>query len=191
MLIRSISDLRGIVGEPNGLTAEIVTRYAAAFARYRDFKGTVALGYDGRAGGRAFYDIALQALVTSGCDVFALGMVPTPTVMFAAETKPEIVGGIIITASHNPGEWNGMKFIAETGLFLDAEENKTLWNIVDSTRPESVPAADFGEVIDGRDYAAQHIQAVLDIPFVDPGKIAERNFRIALDTVNASGSNIL
>lgn len=191
MLLRSISGLRGIVGAADGLKAEVITRYAAAFARYHDFKGTVAVGYDGRMGGSQFYDIAIQALITSGCDVFALGMVPTPTVMFAVETKPEIVGGIIITASHNPGEWNGMKFIAETGLFLDAEENKTLWDIVDSVSPESVSAEDFGEMIDGRDYMEQHIQAVLGIPFVDREKIAKRNFRIALDCVNASGSRIL
>ena len=68
------------------------------------FQGTVAIGYDGRLGGDRFYEIAIDALITSGCDVFALGMVPTPTVMMAVETKPEIVGGIIITASHNPGE---------------------------------------------------------------------------------------
>ena len=190
MLIRSISGLRGIVGAPDGLSAEIVARYAASFARYNDFKGTVAIGYDGRLGGARFYEIATQALITSGCDVLALGMVPTPTVMMAAEVKPEIVGGIIITASHNPGEWNGMKFIAETGLFLDAEQNKVLWDIVNSGETQSVPPEDYGEVIDGRDFVEQHIQAVLDIPFVDRAKIAERNFRVVLDCVNASGSFI-
>ncbi len=191
MLIRSISGLRGIVGAPDGLSADEVTRYAASFARYHDFKGTIAIGYDGRFGGESFYRIAIDALVTSGCNVFALGMAPTPTVMFAVETKPEIVGGIIITASHNPSEWNGMKFIAETGLFLDGEENRVLWDIVDTTKPESVPPEDFGDVIDGRDFAEQHIQAVLDIPFIDQEKIARRNFRIVLDCVNASGSHIL
>jgi phosphomannomutase len=191
MLLRSISGLRGIVGAPGGLSAEVVTRYVSSFARYHDCKGTIAIGYDGRLGGEEFYKIAVDALVTSGCDVFALGMVPTPTVMFAVETKPELVGGIIITASHNPGEWNGMKFIAETGLFLDADENKVLWDIVDTGQFEAVPAIEFGEITDGRDLVEQHIQAVMDIPFVDRAKIAERNFRIVLDCVNASGSRIL
>ncbi|HEY3876745.1 MAG TPA: phosphoglucosamine mutase [Candidatus Kapabacteria bacterium] len=197
MIIRSISGLRGIVGAADGLTAEVVARYAAAFARYHDGRGTVAIGYDGRLGGATFYDIAIQTLVASGCDVFAMGMVPTPSVMFAVETKPEMVGGIIITASHNPGEWNGMKFIAETGFFLDAAENKALWQIVDG-RPSillekdvGISPIEFGEITDGRDYAEQHIQAVLDIPFVDRGKIAQRNFRVVLDCVNASGSRIL
>lgn len=190
MLIRSISGLRGIVGAEDGLSAETVARYAASFARYNDFKGTIAIGYDGRLGGARFYEIAIDALVTSGCDVLALGMVPTPTVMMAAEIKPEVVGGIIITASHNPGEWNGMKFISQAGLFLDAEENKVLWDIVDSGETQSVPAEDYGEVIDGRDFVEEHIRAVLSIPFVLREKIAERNFRVVLDCVNASGSFI-
>ncbi len=188
MLIRSISGLRGIVGAEHGLSAEIVARYAASFARYNDFKGTVAIGYDGRLGGAQLYEIATEALVTSGCDVLALGMVPTPTVMMAAEVRPEVVGGIIITASHNPGEWNGMKFISQAGLFLDAEQNNVLWDIVDSGVTQSVPVEEYGDVIDGRDFVEQHIQAVLDIPFVDRAKIAERNFRVVLDCVNASGS---
>jgi len=110
--------------------------------------------------------------------------------MFAVEMRPEVVGGIIITASHNPGEWNGMKFIAQTGFFLDAEENRTLWDIVDSAELQPVPAVDFGEVVDGREAINDHIQAVLDIPFVDREKIAKRNFRVVLDAVNASGSFI-
>lgn len=190
MLIRSISGLRGIVGAEHGLSAEIVACYASSFARYNDFKGTVAIGYDGRVGGARFYEIAIDALVTTGCDVLALGMVPTPTVMMVAEIKPEIVGGIIITASHNPGEWNGMKFISQAGLFLDAEENKVLWDIVDSGETQSVPTEEYGEVIDGRDFVEQHIQAVLDIPFVNRASIAERDFRVVLDSVNASGSFI-
>jgi phosphomannomutase len=83
-----------------------------------------------------------------------------------------------------------MKFLTQTGLFLDAEENRTLWDIFDTGQPQPVPAEDFGDIIDGRDRVEDHIQAVLNIPFVDREKIAERNFRIVLDCVNASGSLI-
>jgi len=191
MLLRSISGLRGTVGEDlPGLTAEIVARYAASFAEYNDYSGTVAVGYDGRLGGVRFYEICIQTLVTCGCDVLALGMVPTPTVAMAVELGADVVGGIIITASHNPGEWNGMKFLAQTGLFLDAEENRTFWDIFDTSDPQSANAEEFGDVIDGRDRVEDHIQAVLSIPFVDPEKIAKRNFRVVLDCVNASGSRI-
>ena len=191
MLLRSISGLRGTVGADDaGLTADIVAKYAASFARYNDHKGTVAVGYDGRLGGSRFYDICIQTLITCGCDVLALGMAPTPTVMMAVEIKPEVVGGIIITASHNPQEWNGMKFIAQTGLFMDADENRTLWDILDTTSPQPVPPVDFGEVVDGRGFLEEHIEAVRNIPFVDRDAIAKRNFRVVLDCVNASGSHI-
>ncbi|MDP4200214.1 MAG: phosphoglucosamine mutase [Bacteroidota bacterium] len=188
MLLRSISGLRGTVGE--GLTAEVVARYAASFAAFNDNKGTVAVGYDGRLGGAAYYDICCQTLVSCGCDVLSIGMAPTPTVMMAVETKPEVAGGIIITASHNPQEWNGMKFIAQTGLFLDAGENARLWEIVDDESPQSVAPDEVGQIIDGRDFIEEHIQAVLDIPYVDREKIARRNFKVVLDCVNASGSFI-
>jgi phosphomannomutase len=109
----------------------------------------------------------------------------------AAENRAEIVGGISITASHNPGQWNGMKFIASTGLFFDAKENKTLWDIVDTSSPQPVPVIEFGELVDGRDFIEDHLEAVLAIPFIDREKIAQRNFRIVLDAVNASGSRVL
>ena len=192
MLIRSISGLRGTVGENDkGLSAEVVARYAASFAEYHDYKGTIAVGYDGRLGGVRFYELCIQTLITCGCDVLALGMVPTPTVQMAAEYGADVVGGISITASHNPGEWNGMKFLQTTGLFFDAEENRVLWDIIDSGSPQPVSAENFGDVIDGRDFIDSHLQAVLDIPFIDREKIAQRNFRIVLDAVNASGSRVL
>ena len=192
MLLRSISGLRGTVGEDdNGFSAEVVARYAASFAEYHDYKGTVAVGYDGRLGGERFYELCIQTLITCGCDVLALGMVPTPTVQMAAEHGPEVVGGISITASHNPGQWNGMKFIQTTGLFLDAEENRVLWDIVDSDTRHCVPVEDFGEIIDGRDQIEDHLQAVLDMEFVKREAIAQRNFRIVVDAVNASGSRVI
>src|SRR5438046_685255 len=166
MLLRSISGFRGTVGaDETGLTADIVAKYAASFARYNNHKGTVAVGYDGRLGGLRFYDICVQTLLTCGCDVLALGMAPTPTVMMAVETKPEVVGGMIITASHNPQEWNGMKFIAQTGLFLDAEQNKALWDILDTGSPQPVSPMDFGDIVDGRGFLEEHIEAVRNIPF--------------------------
>ncbi len=191
MLLRSISGLRGTVGtDDSGLSAEVVARYAASFARYNDNKGTVAVGYDGRLGGVHFYELCIQTLASCGCDVMALGMVPTPTVQMAAEFKLDVVGGISITASHNPGEWNGMKFIAGTGLFLDADENKRLWDIYDSSSAQPVIAEEFGDVIDGRNFIDEHLQAVLDIPFVKRERIAKKSFRVVLDAVNASGSVI-
>lgn len=189
MFIRSISGLRGTVGvDAQGLTAEVISRYAASFARYHDNKGTIAVGYDGRVGGRVFYDLCLAALRMSGCDVLALGMVPTPTVQMAVELRSEVVGGVSITASHNPAEWNGMKFLAETGLFLDADENRALWKIIDSGDPGPVDALEFGEYFDGDSIKREHVTAVLGIPFLNIEKIRARKLRVVLDAVNGSGS---
>lgn len=191
MIIRSISGLRATVGtDQSGLTAELVARYASSFATSLGNKGIVAIGYDGRKGGDLFYSVAKSALRSSGCDVLALGMVPTPTVQMAAEQRSDVFGGIAITASHNPGEWNGMKFIAGTGLFLDAEENQVLWKILDEGTAVTVENTRFGTVLDGISVIDRHIQSVLEIPFIDRAKIAARKFRVVLDAVNASGSVI-
>jgi phosphomannomutase len=189
LLIRSISGLRGTVGvERLELTAEVVARYAASFARYHGNKGTIAVGYDGRVGGSVLYELCIAVLRSSGCHVLALGMVPTPTVQMAVEFRPEAVGGISITASHNPAQWNGMKFIAESGLFLDAGENTQLWDIVDEGQAGPVDAVKFGEFADGSWLREDHVRAVLAIPMLDVAKIGRKKLRVVLDAVNASGS---
>lgn len=190
MLIRSISGLRGIVGVPGGLSAEVVSRYAVSFATYNRNKGTIALGYDGRFGGELFYRIAMEALRSAGCDVLALGVVPTPTVQMATEHEGGVVGGIAITASHNPSEWNGMKFIAETGMFLNAEENAQLWHILDNTGGTTAPVGSFGNVKDGAHVVQKHIERVAEIPYIDTAKIKAKKFKVVLDAVNASGSRV-
>jgi phosphomannomutase len=153
-------------------------------------KGTIALGYDGRRGGDLFYRLCAEAIRLSGCDVLMLGMVPTPTVQMATEHEDGVVGGIAITASHNPAEWNGMKFIAGSGMFLDADENRALWEILDNGTHRIVQAHQFGRVLDGASVVQKHLDAVVKIPFIDVAKIRARKFRVVLDAVNASGSYV-
>lgn len=187
MLIRSISGLRGLTDTPNGLTAEVIRLYAASFATICH-KGVVAVGYDGRRGGKEIYDLVCNTLTEYGCDVFALGMVPTPTVMFEVENDISIHGGISVTASHNGQEWNGMKFIAASGLFLDKEQNEALWAIIDSNSPKESDTK--GSITIREDIEEKHIRSILEIPFLDVEKIKARKFKVVLDTVNASGSSI-
>ena len=187
MLIRSISGLRGLTDVPNGLTTEVVRLYAASFAAYCH-KGIVAVGYDGRQGGKDIYDFVCKTLNEYGCDVFALGMVPTPTVMFEVENDISIHGGISVTASHNGQAWNGMKFIASSGLFLDKEQNESLWAIIDTNSPKQSNTT--GSITVREDIIDKHINSILAIPFIDVEKIRSRNFKVVLDTVNASGSFI-
>lgn len=189
MLIRSISGLRGLTTGHEGLTDEVVHTYAAAFAAFSGNDGIVAVGYDGRHGGQRLYDLVTEVLIHKGCDVMALGMVPTPTVMFAVEKNSTVRGGISITASHNGQEWNGMKFIAATGLFLDQAENERLWSVVDTKKQSPGPRR--GELINGEHFVHEHLDSILSIPFLNLAAIADREFRIVFDAVNASGSRIL
>lgn len=187
MLIRSISGLRGLTDVPNGLTTDVVRLYAASFATYCH-KGIIAVGYDGRQGGKDIYDFVCKTLTEYGCHVFALGMVPTPTVMFEVENDISIHGGISVTASHNGQAWNGMKFIAASGLFLDKEQNESFWEIIDSNSPKESDTK--GSITIREDIEEKHIRSILEIPFLDVEKIRARNFKVVLDTVNASGSFI-
>jgi len=118
--IISISGIRGVFGE--SLTPENIIKFTTAFARYIKNK-RIVIGRDGRLHGDIIEKIIEANLLFNGCEVINLGIAPTPTVSLAVETlKAE--GGIAITASHNPQQWNGMKFINSKGIFLDADENK-------------------------------------------------------------------
>jgi phosphomannomutase len=186
LLIRSISGLRGLTAPANGLTDDTLRLYAASFASYLGNQGIVALGFDGRKGGEQLYELTMETLLTSGCDVLSLDMVPTPTVMFAVEKNADVKGGISITASHNGQEWNGMKFIASSGLFLDQSQNESLWKIVDSRSAK--PSANRGKAHEGEQAILAHIDSIVHIPFLAKENIRERKFKVVLDAVNASGS---
>src|SRR5512135_1633052 len=137
-LMVSISGIRGIVGST--LTPDVIVRYAAAFGEYCRIHAavtpTVVLGRDGRITGSSVADLVSSTLIAKGVNVLAIGICPTPTVQIAVE-KTGAAGGIAVTASHNPMEWNGLKFMASTGMFLDAEENRKFWSL--STAEQTYP----------------------------------------------------
>ena len=180
--------MRGLTAAHDGLTDEAVHAYASAFAAVAGNDGLIAVGYDGRHGGKRLYDFVTQVLTHNGCDVLALGMVPTPTVMFAVEKNATVRGGISITASHNGQEWNGMKFVASTGLFLDQQENERLWKLVDAKPSDK--SYKRGEIVSAEYLVGEHIESVLAIPFLNVKAIAAREFRVVFDAVNGSGSYI-
>lgn len=168
------------------LIPETVATYASAFAVWCD-GGPVVLGYDGRPHGHILSDVARAALQCSGVDVLELGMVPTPTVQLMTEHS-EARGGIAVTASHNPAQWNGLKFLGSDGVFLDAEQNSALFALADAGERLRTEWNALGALLPVEDAVQQHIERVLAIPFLDLPAIRSRRLRVAVDAVNASGS---
>jgi len=191
-LMISISGIRGIVGE--SLTPEVIIRYAAAFSSYckqrsPDAPPTVVIGRDGRVSGRFLAETVAATLQATGLHLRNLGVCPTPTVQLAVE-RGGAAGGISITASHNPIQWNGLKFIGANGMFLDGEENRELLALADRA-PVYAPWNKLGQYADDRSWLRRHIEAVLDLPYLDLESIRSRKFRVVLDCVNAAGGAII
>ena len=188
-LMVSVSGIRGRVG--GGLTPEIVARYAAGFGAWVRARGdrTVVVGRDSRVSGPMFHRVVLSALESVGIDAIDVGMVPTPTIQLAVEHH-HAGGGLAITASHNPVEWNALKFIGPSGLFLDANDGAAMRAIADG----EIPRADWSELgtvrIDA-DAVARHLNAVLSLPFIDVAGLRRRRFRVALDCAHGAGAVIM
>ena len=186
----SVSGVRGRVGD--GLTPEIVARFAAGFgawarSRVGDSSANpkIVVGRDSRVSGPMFHRVVLSALQSVGCDVIDVGMVPTPTVQLAVEHH-HAAGGLAITASHNPIEWNALKFISSSGLFLDAAESAEMRAVVDGEIPR-VTWDKLGVVDSDPGAIARHQNMILALPFLDVDGIRRRQFHIALDCVRGAG----
>ena len=186
-LMTSISGVRGIVGKT--LTPEVAVQYASAFAEYAN-RGAILLGRDGRLTGRIIANIVSSTLLWMGCDVIAIGVCPTPTLIFAA-TRSRASGGIAVTASHNPIEWNGLKFIGAGGMFLSAQDYKRLTKIIKDKNPQYVEGHQLGKHLADDSYLQMHLEGVLAIKYLDLQAIRSRKFTVVLDCINAAGGMIL
>jgi phosphomannomutase len=188
-LIRSVSGLRGVVG--SDLTTDVVRRYATAFGDLLRERGgrVVAVARDSRQSGPAFAAAAAEALAACGIDVVDLGMVPTPTAQMAVEAM-NLAGGIVVTASHNPVEWNALKFMGPGGRFLTRSDAETLYARVDAARADR-RAKERGVV--RRDDAAveRHLGRLLGLPWLDFGGVRGRRFTVALDCVRGAGATAM
>lgn len=186
-LMVSISGVRGIVGE--SLTPDVVVQYASAFAEFCG-RGTIVLGRDGRITGKIITHLTSSTLLAAGCDVIAIGICPTPTVQLAVE-QSGAVGGVVVTASHNPMQWNGMKFIGNRGMFLDAAENQKLWDIAARNKGQFARWEKLGKHIADNSFLQKHITTVLSLPYINPESIKQRKFKVVVDCINASGGMIV
>ncbi len=185
-LMVSISGIRGVVGD--SLTPETIVKYISAYAAYCH-RGHIIIGRDGRVTGKNIADIVTSTLLQMGCDVTDIGICPTPSVALAVE-KFRAVGGISITASHNPMMWNGLKFFASTGLFLDPDENRKFWQLAESLSAY-VPWDKQGTYNRNDTFLDEHVNEVTSLSYIDVDKIRHRKFKIVLDCVNAAGGIIV
>lgn len=185
--IRSISGLRATLGD--GLKPTILSDYAEAFHQYLG-DGPIVIGNDGRPSGKWIESVIAGALSSCGREVILLGTVPTPTVQFITEVS-NAAGGICVTASHNPGNWNGLKFLNNKGIFLDKDENESFWSNLEkesvlSTDPTAFKINSYDTAIE------EHINSILNLKLLHSnnliGKIIEKKYKVVVDAVNASGS---
>ena len=183
----SISGIRGIVG--SSLIPETIVKYTSAFAEYCK-RGRIVIGRDGRITGKPIAHIVSSTLLSMGCDVVAIGTCPTPTIQLAVE-RSKAAGGISITASHNPLIWNGLKFLDSTGLFLDAEQNRDFWAIADSPNRTYALWDKMGRHTPAEEFVDDHIQAILDLPYLNLRGLRKRRFKVVADCVNAAGAVIV
>ncbi len=182
-LMMSVSGIRGIVGET--MTPELILKVGSAFAKYTN-KGTIVIGRDSRPTGQAISESIGSVLVLSGCDVVDLGIVPTPTVQLMVE-ELQANGGIVISASHNPVEWNAFKLINNKGTFLNSKEINRFFSLMDADfRYEKWDK--IGSIIHNDKSEGIHIKKVLDVVF--SSKIKKKRFKVVLDSVNGAGSKI-
>jgi len=186
-LMVSVSGVRGRVGE--ALTPEIVAQFAAGFGAWAlaraGGKAQIVVGRDSRVSGPMFQPVVHAALQSVGCDVLDIGMVPTPTVQLAVEHH-HAAGGLAITASHNPIEWNALKFIGPSGLFLDGEEAADMRKVVEGKIPRATWDK-LGVVAKDQDAARDHIEKILALPFLNVDGIRKRGFKVGLDCVRGAG----
>jgi len=182
-LIFSISGLRGIVGD--GLTPELVVKYSSAFG-YTS-KGKIVIGRDTRNTGEMIKNLVISSLVATGCEVIDLGICPTPTVELAVlDLKAQ--GGIVITASHNPIEWNALKFINPEGMFITEQEKNRIEKLVQNQKMKFAPWDKIGKVSKDSYQIEKHINKISNLNLVNKDKIREKKFKVVIDCVNGAGS---
>lgn len=190
-LIKSISGIRGTIGgiAGNGLTPIDIVKFTAAYGSWviqnTNIK-KIVLGRDARISGDMVNNLVTGTLQGLGIEVIDLGLSTTPTVEIAVPME-KAGGGIILTASHNPKQWNALKLLNEKGEFISDENGKEVLDMAEKAEFAFAEVNDLGKVIHDDSYLQKHIDAILALPLVDVNLIREANFKIAIDCVNSTG----
>ncbi len=190
-LIKSISGIRGTIGGKPGenLTPLDLVKFTSAFAAFLESTNNrkIVVGRDGRMSGEMVSDICISTLVACGFSVIDLGITTTPTVELAVKNE-NAAGGIILTASHNPKEWNALKLLNSDGEFLDNADGLQILKIAESENFVYRQVHELGSVEANTKYLDFHIDAVCEYPLVDIEAIAKAKFKIVVDAINSSGA---
>ncbi|NOU61146.1 phosphoglucosamine mutase [Marinifilum caeruleilacunae] len=192
-LIKSISGIRGTIGGKvgEGLSPLDVVKFSAAYGtwalrRHEGKKIKVVVGRDARISGEMVDKLVVGTLIGLGIDVIEIGLASTPTTEFAV-TEEKADGGIILTASHNPKQWNALKLLNEKGEFLNDEDGKIVLSIADQEDFLFADVDDLGQITYVDDYTQKHIDHVCQLDLVDVEAIKKANFSVAVDAVNSVG----
>jgi phosphomannomutase len=192
-LIKSISGIRGTIGGRPGdnLTPVDIVKFAAAYGSWlksnsEKHKLKVVIGRDARISGEMVQDLVVATLTSLGIDVLNLGLSTTPTVEIAVpEEKAD--GGIILTASHNPKQWNALKLLNQKGEFLDAADGAAILRLADKGDFSFAEVDDLGQISSFESYIERHIDAVLNLDLVDADSIRSAAYKVVVDGVNSTG----
>ena len=202
-LIKSISGIRGTIGGKVGdnLTPVDAVKFASAYGTFlktgrdsslprNDKKLKVVIGRDARISGPMIHNLVMNTLLGLGIDVIDLGLSTTPTVEIAVPME-NADGGIILTASHNPKQWNALKLLNAKGEFLSGAEGERILEIAEAEAFDFSQVDDLGEITINDSYMDIHIDEVLDLPLVDAEAVAKRKFKVVVDGVNSTGGIII
>ncbi len=195
-LIKSISGIRGTIGGKvgDGLTPVDTVKFVAAYATYihkttASNSAKIVVGRDARISGDMVHKLVLATLMGMGFDVIDIGLATTPTTEIAV-TKEGASGGIVLTASHNPKQWNALKLLDSNGEFLNAQAGEEILKIAEAEDFSFAEVDDLGTVTI-KDYLDAHIQDVLALELVDVEAIKKANFKVAIDCVNSVGGIVI
>ncbi len=186
-LMVSVSGIRGIIGD--GLDPHTIVKYTSAYADFVG-KGKVVIGNDGRISRTMVKDLIVGTLLAKGLDVIDIGITPTPTVLFNVK-KLNAQGGISISASHNPNEWNALKLLNSKGEFMTVEENRSMLANLEKAQMSYKTWDELGKVTDYPAGLENHMEAVLEMKYIDVEAIRKRKFKVLVDCVNGAGSYIM
>ena len=195
-LIKSISGIRGTIGgrSGEGLSGIDIARFTAAYAQYireeNPDNNLIVVGRDARLSGEMVRNLVCGTLMSMGFDVVDLGMATTPTTELAV-TGEKAAGGIIITASHNPRQWNALKLLDASGEFLSDKQGKRVLEIAEKEAFEFADVDRLGHVMRNETYNRRHIDMVKNLALVDCEAIAKADFTVAVDAVNSVGGIII